>query len=235
MIEVHALEMRYRGHVAVQSLSLSVAKGQLYALLGGNGAGKTTTLHAVLGLRAPAAGRIQVGAVEVSAGQRPRAVYVPEVVDLYPDLDAIETLELFAGVAGQSTARADLAGALTRAGLDAAAHHRRLRTYSKGMRQKVALALAEVQKSDLIVLDEPTSGLDPSAAAQLAERLAAAKAAGSTILMSTHDVLHLAGIADRVGILAGGRLLRELDATDMDGPALLAAYQSTISGVGQVV
>ena len=217
MIEVRGLTKRFGARAAVDDLSFTVARGELYALLGGNGAGKTTTLNMILGLLRPDAGVVQVDGAPVGPGARPRAVYVPEVVALYPELDPLETLEQFAAVAGR---------ALTRAGLAEEHHRRRVGTFSKGMRQKVALALAEVEGAHTVILDEPTSGLDPLASAQLAERLAATKAGGAAILMSTHDVLHAAALADRVGILKGGRLVAELAAAGMDGPALLAAYQA---------
>ena len=226
MIEVRGLTKRYGARTAVDALSFTVGPGELYALLGGNGAGKTATLNLILGLLAADGGEVRVDGVAVGPGARPCAVYVPEVVALYPDLDPLETLALFASVAGRTVSEADRAGALTRAGLAAEHHHRRVGTFSKGMRQKVALALAEVQGARSVVLDEPTSGLDPLASAQLAERLAAAKAGGAAILMSTHDVLHAANLADRVGILQAGRLVAELDATGMDAAALLAAYQA---------
>jgi ABC-2 type transport system ATP-binding protein len=228
VIEVRGLTKRYGARAAVDGLSFTVAPGTLYALLGGNGAGKTTTLNLILGLLAADGGEIRVDGQAVGLGARPRAVYVPEVVALYPDLDPLETLALFAAVAGRDVPEAERAGALARAGLAEEHHRRRVGTFSKGMRQKVALALAEVQGAHTVILDEPTSGLDPLASAQLAERLGAAKAAGAAILMSTHDVLHAAQLADRVGILQAGRLVAELDAAGMDAAALLAAYQAHV-------
>ncbi len=232
MIEVKNLNKMYGSRVAVQDLSFTVGSGELYALLGGNGAGKTTTLHMILGLISRDSGQITVDDRIVKTGTRPRAIYVPEVVELYADLDAIETLQLFASVAGQSSTGPQCAEALNRAGLSPEHHRRRLGVYSKGMRQKVALALAEVQRARTVVLDEPTSGLDPAAAAQLAQRLQAAKDRGAAILMSTHDVLHVAGVADRVGILQSGRLVAEVDCKDMDGPALLEAYRASVKETG---
>lgn len=232
MIDVQNLQKSFAGRPVVQDLNFRVGAGQLYALLGGNGAGKTTTLHMVLGLIPRDSGQIQVDGVTVGPGVRPRAVYVPEVVELYADLDALETLELFTAVAGETVNTADCARALEHAGLAPEHHRRRLGVYSKGMRQKVALALAELRKAGAVVLDEPTSGLDALASAQLAERLAAAKARGAAILMSTHDVLHVAGLADRVGILHGGRLVAELDCAQMDGPSLLEAYRSAVGAQG---
>jgi len=230
MIHVEHLQKSYGDQQAVRDLSFDVAPGELYALLGGNGAGKTTTLHMLLGLVESDGGTIQVDGQTVGPGARPRAVYVPEVVQLYADLDAIETLELFASVAGHSVTAAACGTALEQAGLAPEHHRRRIGIYSKGMRQKVALALAEVQKAGALVLDEPTSGLDAVAAAQLAERLKAAKARGSAVLMSTHDVLHVAGLADKIGILHRGVLVEELPGQGLDGPQLLKAYREAVAG-----
>lgn len=229
MIRIAGLEVTYGAHRAVEDLTLEVPRGTLYALLGGNGAGKTSTLHAVLGLLTASKGLIEVDGQRIAPGQRPRAVFVPEVVDLYPDLDALETLELFAAVAGRKLTFEARAAALSRAGLDPEHHRRRLRGFSKGMRQKVALALSDVHDARTLVLDEPTSGLDPAASDQLAARLREAKAEGASILMSTHDVLHAAGLADRVGILMNGRLVRELDAADLDAAGLLAVYREAVA------
>jgi ABC-2 type transport system ATP-binding protein len=165
----------------------------------------------------------------VTAGRRPKAAFVPEVVDLYPDLDPIETLELFTGVAGLSRPEPELAGALSRAGLDVAHHRRRLRVFSKGMRQKVALAIAEALDARAIFLDEPTSGLDPAAAAQLMERLAAMKARGAAILRSTHDVFQVESAADRIGIVRDGKLLAERRVSELGEP-LFDLYRRTMEG-----
>lgn len=229
MIDVVDLEVKYGDRPAVRNLSFTVRPGEIYALLGGNGAGKTSTLSAVLGLVPPTKGSVVVDGARVGPGARPRVVYVPEVVDLYPELDPIETLALFAGVAGRAADEAAFAAALEQSGLPADQHHLPVGTFSKGMRQKVALALSEARGARTLVLDEPTSGLDPLAADQLASRLRAARADGAAILMSTHDVLHAAGLADRVGVLVEGRLAQQLDARGLDAPALLEAYRAARS------
>jgi ABC-2 type transport system ATP-binding protein len=225
VIEARGLIKKYGERTVVAGLDLRVAPGELYALLGGNGAGKTTTLHALLGLITLDGGTVIIDGHHVDPGHRPRAAFVPEVVDLYPELDAIETLELFAAVGGKAHDRAALLAALERAGLEASAAERRLRTYSKGMRQKVALAAAELLGAKALILDEPTSGLDPTAAEQLMNRLIAIKRQGAAILMSTHDVYQVTAFADRIGILKGGRLVAEEDASKLDGPALVELYR----------
>jgi ABC-2 type transport system ATP-binding protein len=229
-IEARALEKRYGDRLVVDAVSLKVGSGEIFALLGGNGAGKTTTLHMLLGLVAADAGKALIGGEEVRPSRRAKAAFVPEVVDLYPDLDPLETLELFAGVAGIDAPLEARVRALESCGLDAAHHRRRVRILSKGMRQKVALAAAEVQGATSILLDEPTSGLDPSAADQLMTRLAILKSRGAAILMSTHDVLQVESVADRIGIMKSGRLVVERSRSDLDGKRLMDLYREVNAG-----
>jgi ABC-2 type transport system ATP-binding protein len=213
----------------VNGLALEVRAGELYALLGGNGAGKTTTIHLLLGLVAPDAGTITIDGVEVRPGVRPKAAFVPEVVELYPDLDPLETIALFASVAGVEVDRESMRRSLLAAGLDEGDHCRRLRVFSKGMRQKVALAIAQIQGARALLLDEPTSGLDPRAAGQLLERLAALKGEGAAILMSTHDVYTVRTVADRIGILRDGRLVDERTKDALGDEGVADWYRRTMS------
>lgn len=225
MIVARGLVKRYGNRTVVDNVSLQVKAGQLYALLGGNGAGKTTTLHLLLGLIPPEAGEITVADQVVKPGLRPRAAFVPEVVELYPELDPVETLALFASVAGVTSDSVAIAQALSHAGLEPSHHRRRVGTFSKGMRQKVALAIAELQGARAIVLDEPTSGLDPVAAEQLLLRLNKLKQGGAAIVMSSHDVHTITTVADTLGILREGKLVLERSTEGLDAAALIALYR----------
>jgi ABC-2 type transport system ATP-binding protein len=228
MIEAKKLKKSFGDRVAVDELELSVQPGEIYALLGGNGAGKTITMHLLLGLIPADSGEAIIDGARIVPGVRPRAAFVPEVVDLYADLDPIETLELFLGIAGIAKTAEEIAVALEHAGLDRTHHRRRLRVFSKGMRQKVALAIAEAQGAKAIFLDEPTSGLDPAAAESLMSRLIALKNAGAAILMTTHDVLQVQNAADRVGFVREGKLLEERRMSDLGGESLLQIYRRVI-------
>jgi ABC-2 type transport system ATP-binding protein len=228
MIEVRALVKSFGGRRAVDGVSFTVRRGELYALLGENGAGKSTTLALALGALAPDAGEVRIDGVVPGPGQRARAAFVPEVVELYAELDALETLELFAGIAGIRAPRPQLVLLLERAGLAREHHGRRLGVASKGMRQKVALAIAELLERSTLILDEPTSGLDPLASEQLFARLAARREQGAAILLTTHELLLAAPVVDRAGILCEGRLVEEL-VGPLDGAELLARYRAALA------
>lgn len=210
---------RFGPQVALDGLCLTLHAGDVYALLAPNGAGKTTTINLILGFLAPDAGTIAVcgqpaGAAEPHA--RGAVAYLPELVALYPELSGIENLRYFSLLASLELDDARLRALLAQAGLPAAAHGRAARTYSKGMRQKVGIAIALARQARLLLLDEPTSGLDPLAAADLSASLRAAAGGGMAILMATHDLYRIKEVATRVGVMHGGRIVRELDpdATD---------------------
>lgn len=227
MVEVQDLVVAYGDRVVVDRLSLSVQPGSIYALLGGNGAGKSTTLQAVLGLVIPRAGQVLVGGqASQTDPQRARnaLAYLPENVALYPYLTGVENLRYFCGLAGQPVTPTQASELLERAGLASSDHRRRASEYSKGMRQKVGLAIAHAKQAQAMLLDEPTSGLDPAAAHELAERLRAARDAGMAILMATHDLFNARELADRIGILQRGRLVEEFSAASVGPQELEAKY-----------
>ena len=228
MLEVTGVCKRFDGRLVLDDVSLRVDAGEVVCLLGANGAGKTTTLNVLLGFLAVDAGEVRIAgqsAPRELARARQRLGYVPEVVQLYPTLDALETLEYFADMA--DVPRPDAATAaslLSRVGLQASAHGQRVATYSKGMRQKLALALALVKQAQALLLDEPLSGLDPQAANDFVADMREAASAGMAVLMVTHDVLRAAQVADRIGIMRGGKLIAMLDAREMSGADLERIY-----------
>lgn len=214
-LEASGVSVAYQGNPVLRALSVQVRRGEIYALLGGNGAGKSTTLNTFLGFTRPDAGAVRVCGVDVGAdllAARAQLAYVPENVALYEHLDARENIEYFLRLAGTAWTDAGIAEALRAVRLDESAWTRRLGGYSKGMRQKVAIALAVARAVPVLLLDEPTSGLDPQATAEFNVLLQALRAKGTAIFMVTHDLLGAAEVADRIGFLDHGRITHEFRA-----------------------
>ncbi|MCE2944369.1 MAG: ABC transporter ATP-binding protein [Lysobacteraceae bacterium] len=211
-VDVRDLVAGYGDTRVLDGVSLHVASGELLAVLGGNGAGKSTLLKVLLGLLPVEDGQVHVFGLDPrasSAEVRRRLAFVPEQAAVYPHLDAIENLDYLLGLAGHARDRGRIADALHAVGLAEAAWRRAAGTYSKGMRQKLLLALADLRGSDLVLLDEPSSGLDPGATAELADRLRRWRAAGKAVLMVSHDLAAVGELADRWLWLERGRVLRE--------------------------
>lgn len=213
VIIISELQITRGGTRVLDALSLSVGAGEAYALLGGNGAGKSTTLSALLGLLRPENGRLEVAGIDPVAAPeaaRRRIAYLPENVALYEVLTAYENIAYFMALAGNEPDRAAMDRALDAAGLQPEARDRRVGSYSKGMRQKVATAMAVLREVPVLLLDEPTSGLDPRATADFNALVSRLKQRGTAILMVTHDLLGAADCADRIGFLAHGRIVEEV-------------------------
>ncbi len=195
VLDIASASVGYGAVTILKSLTLQIRSGEIYALLGGNGAGKSTTINALLGFARPSSGSIRVCGVDVVAdpqGARAAIAYVPENVALYDYLSARENLAYFLRVAGSGTSHAAIDAALSQVALLPEAWDRRLGTYSKGMRQKVAIALAVARGVPVLLLDEPTSGLDPQATREFNILLQGLRKQGVTILMVTHDLLSAA-------------------------------------------
>ena len=212
---------------AVEDLSIQLQPGEVYALLGPNGAGKTTTLNMILGFLRPERGSITVAGVDALTdplGARARIGYLPETVMLHPTLSAIENLAYFALLAGRKIDVTTARKLLGEAGLQSDAHERHSGSFSKGMRQKVGVAIALAKEANLLLLDEPTSGLDASAANDLSNVIRAASSRGIAVLMATHDLFRVKDVAHRLGILRSGKLVDERDAATLDPVALEQLY-----------
>ena len=227
LLEARGLVIRRGTRVTLDTLDLRVCAGSVYALLGGNGAGKTTTLNALLGFVPAAAGQALVDGIDATLdpqAARARLTYLPENVALYSYLTGIENLQYFCALSGLRITSGEAGALLESAGLASEAHARRVGGYSKGMRQKVGLAIAKARRARAMLLDEPTSGLDPAAANEFARSVLAARDAGMAILMATHDLFNALQVADRIGILREGRLVAELDARDVAHEELERIY-----------
>jgi ABC-2 type transport system ATP-binding protein len=214
-LQAEQLRVVRSGKEVLSEVSFTVAAGEVFGLLGGNGAGKSTTLATFLGFVPVAAGRVLVNGREVAAdlaGARRAMAYLPEAASLYEHLDARENLRYFLQLAGAPADAAAIDAALDRVSLPSEARSRRLAGYSKGMRQKVAIALAILRDTDILLLDEPTSGLDPMAIDEFHTLVRGLADAGKAILMVTHDGYGACQVADRIGLLHAGRLVDQFAA-----------------------
>ncbi|NOX73509.1 MAG: ABC transporter ATP-binding protein [Alphaproteobacteria bacterium] len=196
---------RFDGVLAIDDVSLRVEAGQRIALLGHNGAGKTTLMRMILGLTPLSAGRIEVlGGLPGSRKARKLTGFLPESVAFHGALSGREQVRHFARL--KSVPMKDADNLLERVGLSKAAD-RRIRTYSKGMRQRVGLAQALIGRPKLALLDEPTSGLDPISRHEFYEIVQELAADGTAVLLSSHALTELETSTDRLVILSGGRLV----------------------------
>ncbi|MDX2037612.1 MAG: ABC transporter ATP-binding protein [Isosphaeraceae bacterium] len=229
MLEAIGLTKIYAGRTpALAGLDLAVPPGEVFCLLGPNGAGKTTTVNLFLDFIRPTSGKALVGGVESRLDPRAarrKLAYIPENVMLHGRLTGLENLEYFAALAsGFRTGRDELASLLRKAGLPDEAIHRRVSTYSKGMRQKVGVAVALAKRAQALLLDEPTSGLDPLSANEFAGLIDELRREGMAILMVTHDLFLAHRCGDRVGIMIEGRMVHVLEPARTDHLGLERAY-----------
>ncbi len=205
-VRTEGLTKRFGKTTALQDLDLEVRPGEVLGYLGPNGAGKTTTIRLLLGLLSPTAGRAEVFGLD--ATRRPVEVHrrlaaVPGEAELWPRLTGGETLHLLGQVHGSVDA-AYRDALVERFGLDPSS---RVRAYSKGNRQKVALIAALMTRADLLVLDEPTSGLDPLMELEFRTCVQEARDRGQTVFLSSHILSEVEALCDRVAILRQGRLV----------------------------
>lgn len=231
MLEAISLSKNYGDYHALKNLNLTVNSGEVYCLLGQNGAGKTTTINLFLGFIEPSEGKILINKQSVSSGdelRRQHLAYIPEVVMLYGNLSAVENLDYFSKLAGFNYSRNHLQSLLTESGLQEAAHNKRLNGFSKGMRQKVGIAIAVAKDAKIILMDEPTSGLDPKATAEFSLLIKKLANEGRSILMATHDIFNAVEIATHIGIMKQGELIHTLKANEISATDLQKLYLQTI-------
>lgn len=204
---------KHFGRPAVEHLNLQVRRGELYALLGPNGAGKTTTLRMVAGLLAPDGGRIEVMGIDLAtqaAAAKQTIAYLPDDPMLYDKLKPMEYLEFVAGLWGVPATDAAPRATELLDWLDLSKHaHELTEGFSRGMKQKLALAGALIHAPQLLILDEPLTGLDAAAARQVKDLLLHHVQAGGTVILTTHILEVAERMAQRIGIIQHGRLIAE--------------------------
>jgi ABC-2 type transport system ATP-binding protein len=228
VIEAKQLCRSFGPTLAVDHLDLTIQPGEVFCLLGANGAGKTTTINLFLNFIAPTSGEARIAGlnvVEHSVETKKRLAYIPEQVTLYRNLSGLENLRFFSRLA-QASADSDdeLIAILNQVGLTADQARRRVGTYSKGMRQKVGIAMTIAKGASALLLDEPTSGLDPKAANDFSVLLADLSARGVAILMATHDLFRAKESGSRVGIMKHGKLIETLDTRQLGHSDLEQIY-----------
>ncbi len=216
MLEISNLRKVYEdGTVGVDDLSLCVSAGEIFVMLGANGAGKTSTIMLILGFTDPTAGTITIKGIDVQKNPlsaKKHVAYVSENVTLYGNFTAHQNMKFFTELSGAGKVSEDEYRAVfKRVGLADNAYHRRVKGFSKGMRQRLGIAIAILKDAELILLDEPTSGLDPKGGFEFMKIINELRAEGRSILMSSHDIFRVKAMADRVGIMRGGKLLEVLD------------------------
>jgi ABC-2 type transport system ATP-binding protein len=231
MLQAINLTKKYGDHLALDNLNLTIAPGEIFCLLGANGAGKSTTINLFLNFIEPSTGEAKINTHSVSVRPletKKALAYIPENLMLYPNLTGIENLEYFSGLAGKKYKKQELEAFLQEAGLPADANDKRVSGYSKGMRQKVGIAIALAKRADVLLLDEPTSGLDPQASNEFSNILLRLKSKGVATLMATHDLFHAKQTGTHIGIMKRGNLVRTFKADEITLPELERVYLVTI-------
>ena len=215
MLEAKNLCKRYEdGKLALDSLNLEIKNGEIFFLLGANGAGKTTTINLFLNFIEPTDGTALINNIDITKEPleaKKYVSYLSENVMLYGNFSARQNLDFFAKLGGKEHLGKDEYYHLFNVvGLQEDAYEKKLKTFSKGMRQKVGLAIAMIKDANNILLDEPTSGLDPKASSEFSNILKDLRNKDRAILMCTHDIFRAKELADRVGIMKEGRLIKIL-------------------------
>jgi ABC-2 type transport system ATP-binding protein len=223
------LSKRYEdGVLALDRLNLGVRPGEIYCLLGANGAGKTTTINLFLGFIPPTSGTCLINGVDITKDPleaKKHVSFVSENVMLYGNFTARQNLDFFAKLGGKaSLTKSDYYKVMRRVSLQEKAFDQRVKNFSKGMRQKLGIAIAIVKDAPAVLLDEPTSGLDPKAAAEFLDIMTELRTEGKAVLMSTHDIFRAKEIGDRVGIMREGRLVMERDRAELENEDLNRLY-----------
>ena len=225
MIQLKNIHKKFKDKIALNNLTIEVKSGEIYGLLGANGAGKSTTLNLLLGFLYPDLGQINM--VDVNSNSiidHHQIGYVPENVNLYPYLSGIENLDYFSKLAGFKFTSQELHEFLLECGLEEEAFNKLISEYSKGMRQKVGIAISYAKNAKIYLLDEPASGLDPLSSNELSVLLKKMSNKGATILMASHDIFRVRETCHKIGILKNGSLVKEMFSKDVSSLELEGLY-----------
>jgi len=239
MIQLRSLTKRYGRFTAVDSIDLSVARGEIFGFLGPNGAGKTTTLRMIAGILRPTGGTVHIGGVDVVKDPlraKAKLGYIPDRPFIYEKLTGAEFLRFVAGLYDQQGPEIDNRARELLALFDLEDwRDEMVESYSHGMRQKLIISSAFVHRPEAIVVDEPMVGLDPKAARILKDLFREYVSRGHTIMMSTHTLEVAESLCDRIAIIQGGTIraegtMAELRSQSMDGTERLESIFLKLTG-----
>lgn len=229
LLKAEKLTKEYEdGILAVDHIDLDIRAGEVYCLLGANGAGKTTTINLFLNYIPPTSGTCFINGIDVTKNpleSKDFVSFVSENVMLYGNFTSRQNLDFFAKLGGKTNlTKDDYYAVMRRVSLQEKAFEQRVKSLSKGMRQKLGISIAIIKDAPAILLDEPTSGLDPKAAEEFLTILTELKNSGKAILMSTHDIFRAKEIGDRIGIMKEGRLVMEQTRESLQHENLVKIY-----------
>lgn len=229
MLEAKNLTKRYEdGLLALDHLNLTVEPGEIFCMFGANGAGKTTAINLFLGFIPPTEGTALIEGVDVvkePLKSKEYVSFVSENVMLYGNFTAYQNLDYFSKLAGKrNLTKTDYAQVMRRVGLQEDAFIMRTKNFSKGMRQKLGIAVAILKDAPNLILDEPTSGLDPRSGQEFLDLILELRDKGKSIFISSHDIFRAKYIADRVGFMLQGRLVMMKTSDELKGEDLNKLY-----------
>lgn len=229
MLETKNLTKEYEdGLLALDHLNLTVEPGEIFCMFGANGAGKTTAINLILGFIPPTEGTALIEGIDVvkePLKSKEFVSFVSENVMLYGNFTAYQNLDYFSRLAGKrNLTKTDYAEVMKRVGLQEEAFNMRTKNFSKGMRQKLGIAVAILKDAPNLILDEPTSGLDPRSGQEFLELILELRDKGRSIFISSHDIFRAKYIADRVGFMLQGKLVMLKTSEELKGEDLNRLY-----------
>ena len=229
MLEAKDLTKKYEdGLLALDHLNLKIEPGEIFCMFGANGAGKTTAINLFLGFIPPSEGTALIEGVDVveePLKSKEYVAFVSENVMLYGNFSAYQNLDYFSKLAGKrNLTKADYAEVMKRVGLQEEAFDMRTKNFSKGMRQKLGIAVAILKDAPNLILDEPTSGLDPRSGQEFLELILELKEKEKSVFISSHDIFRAKYIADRVGFMLQGKLVMLKTKEELKGEDLNKLY-----------
>jgi heme exporter protein A len=231
MIQVHKLVKRFGVKTALHGVNLSVAPGEFVALIGPNGAGKTTFLRILASLSRPTLGTVKIAGYQLpaqAAAVRNQLGVVSHLPLLYTDLTAEENLRFYARMYGLSQAGKRISEVLELVGL-APRRHDLVRTFSRGMQQRLAIARAVLHDPEVMLFDEPHTGLDQDACSMLDAVMQQVTARGRTVVITSHDLTRVADLASRFDVLSRGMIVASIQRSQVEHGNLLAFYRQALA------